>query len=68
MPVDPAVIERLMTMPEFVKAYEPDGMKPEEFITFGSTNRTLDQFVNDGWNPLASYKYYEVPEIAKQSM
>ena len=57
VPVDPAVIERLMTMPEFRKAYEPDGMKPEEFITFGSTNRTTDQFINDGWNPLSAYKY-----------
>ncbi|MGI6298691.1 MAG: transaldolase family protein [Saccharofermentanales bacterium] len=57
IPVDPEVIERLMTMPEFVKAYEPDGMKPEEFITFGSTNRTLDQFVNSGWNPLANHKF-----------
>ncbi|NLC84425.1 MAG: transaldolase, partial [Ruminococcaceae bacterium] len=57
VPVDPEVIERLMTMPEFVKAYEPDGMKPEEFITFGSTNRTLDQFVNSGWNPLANHKF-----------
>ena len=43
-------------------------MKPEEFITFGSTNRTLDQFVNDGWNPLAAYKFYDVPEIAKQTL
>ncbi len=50
--VDPAIITRLMEMPEFVKAYEPDGMKPEEFITFGSSNRTLDQFVQCGWNIL----------------
>ncbi len=57
IPVPQDVIDRLMTMPEFRKAYEPDGMKPEEFITFGSTNRTLDQFVNDGWNPLASLKF-----------
>ena len=51
-PVDPAIIDRLMKMPEFCKAYEPDGMKIDEFITFGSCNRTLDQFVNDGWNVL----------------
>lgn len=51
-PVEPAIIRRLMTMPEFVKAYEPDGMDPEEFITFGSTNRTLNQFCDNGWNPL----------------
>lgn len=54
-PVDPAIIDRLMTMPEFRKAYEPDGMKPEEFITFGSCNRTLDQFVLMGWNPLKTH-------------
>jgi len=57
VPVDKAVIDRLMTMPEFRKAYEPDGMKPEEFITFGSSNRTTDQFINDGWNPLAAFNY-----------
>ncbi len=50
--VDSAIIARLMDMPEFVKAYEPDGMKPEDFITFGSCNRTLDQFVQCGWNTL----------------
>ncbi|MGE4485422.1 MAG: hypothetical protein AB7C97_09980, partial [Oscillospiraceae bacterium] len=56
VPVAQDVIDRLMTMPEFRKAYEPDGMTKEEFITFGSTNRTTDQFINDGWNPLAAYK------------
>jgi transaldolase len=52
LPVDPAIICRLQTMKEFVKAYEPDGMAPEDFITFGSTNRTLTQFCDSGWNPL----------------
>ena len=54
--VDQEVLDRLMTMPEFRKAYLEDGMTPEQFITFGSTNRTTDQFINDGWNPLAAYK------------
>ena len=53
--VDQAVIDRLMTMPEFRKAYEPDGMSRTDFITYGSSNRTIDQFINDGWNPLANY-------------
>ena len=53
--VDPGIIARLMGMPEFVKAYEPDGMQPEEFITFGSFNRTLDQFVQCGWNTLKEF-------------
>ena len=57
IPVDADVIDRLSTMPEFRKAYEPDGMTRSEFITFGSTNRTTDQFINDGWNPLTAYSY-----------
>ena len=52
IPVDPAIIDRLNDMAEFRKAYEPDGMKIDEFITFGSCNRTLDQFVLLGWNAL----------------
>lgn len=57
IPVEQDVIDRLMTMPEFRKAYEEDGMTREQFITFGSANRTTDQFINDGWTPLLSYKY-----------
>jgi transaldolase len=48
-PVPAEAIRRLMTLPEFVKAYEPDGMAPEDFITFGPTQRTLSQFVDAGW-------------------
>lgn len=51
-PVDPAILDRLNDMAEFRKAYEPDGMKIDEFITFGSCNRTLDQFTLLGWNVL----------------
>ena len=57
VPVAADVIERLMTMPEFRKAYLEDGMTREEFITFGSANRTTDQFINDGWAPLLTYEY-----------
>jgi len=46
------VIERLSTMPEFVKAYAPDGMTPGEFISYGATQRTLCQFVESGWKLL----------------
>ncbi len=53
-PIDPDSIKRLMTLKEFRKAYEPDGMTSDEFITFGSCNRTTDQFINSGWNPLLS--------------
>ena len=60
VPVAVDVIDRLMTMPEFRRAYEPDGMSREEFITFGATNRTTDQFINDGWNPLAAFGYEKI--------
>lgn len=56
-PVDQKVIDRLMTISEFRKAYEIDGMKREDFITFGSCNRTTDQFINDGWNVIESFAY-----------
>ncbi len=54
--VAPEIIDRLCSMREFRKAYEPNGMELDDFITFGSCNRTLDQFVNDGWNVLNAIK------------
>lgn len=51
-PVDPAILERLCEMPEFRKAYEPDGMSVKEFIAYGAFNRTLDQYVQLGWDIL----------------
>lgn len=50
--VDAGIVERLSDMAEFRKAYAPDGMALNDFITFGSCNRTLDQFVQMGWNVL----------------
>jgi len=55
-PVDDQVIKRLMGISEFVRAYEPDGMTPEDFITYGVTQRTMTQFVESGWNHLEAYK------------
>ena len=51
-PVEPAILERLCEMPEFRKAYEPDGMIVNEFIAYGAFNRTLDQYMQVGWNIL----------------
>ena len=31
--------------PDFIKAYEEDGMKIEEFDEFGSSRKTLRQFI-----------------------
>jgi len=55
-PIAADVIERLSEMPEFVRAYEPDGMTPAEFMAFGPTQRTLSQFCEVGWKLMESYR------------
>jgi transaldolase len=46
VPVDPDIIDDLQRrIPDFVRAYEPDGMVPAEFESFGATARTLRGFV-----------------------
>ena len=50
------VIDRLRTVPEFVRAYEPDGMAEEEFVAYGATQRTLSQFCEAGWKLLEAFQ------------
>ncbi len=50
------VIDRLLQMPDFARAYEPDGMTPAEFVSFGTTQRTLSQFVEAGWKDLENLR------------
>jgi len=46
VPVDQALIDDLLArIPDFRRAYEPGGMVPAEFVTFGATARTLRSFV-----------------------
>jgi transaldolase len=54
--VDPAVVQRLGSMPEFTKAYEPDGMSPADFISYGLTQRTLAQFIEAGWRLIEGFR------------
>ena len=54
-PVDEAIIKRLTQIPEFVRAYEPDGLKPADFITYGVIQKLLSQFTETGWAPLETY-------------
>jgi transaldolase len=45
-PVDPKIIAELeKKFPDFRRAYDEKGMKPEEFESFGSTRRTLLAFL-----------------------
>jgi transaldolase len=45
-PVDPRIVETLLNkFPDFARAYSENGLTPAEFDTFGSTRRTLRQFI-----------------------
>ena len=45
-PVDPAVVDELRShYPDFVRAYEPDGLTRDEFDAFPPTARTVRAFI-----------------------
>jgi len=45
-PVDPTAVEALLRhFPDFQAAYEPDGLAPNAFATYGPTVHTLQQFL-----------------------
>ncbi|MFP4619376.1 MAG: transaldolase family protein [Spirochaetaceae bacterium] len=45
-PLDKTLVRELSSkFEDFRRAYEPDGMKPEEFDSYGATARTLRQFI-----------------------
>jgi transaldolase len=59
-PVDPAIIKEMLTkIPDFRKAYEPDGMTIDDFDTYGATVRTLRGFVGS---------YHEVQGVIREFM
>jgi len=55
-PIASDVIQRLQRIPDFVRSYEPDGMRPSDFAAFGLTQRTLSQFTEIGWKQLESLR------------
>jgi transaldolase len=50
-----------MRFPDFVRAYEPDGLTPAEFDTFGSTVRTLRAFTGAYQDLLAAVRDLMLP-------
>ncbi|HBR02980.1 MAG TPA: hypothetical protein DD738_10245 [Ruminiclostridium sp.] len=60
IPVQQDIIDKLMQIPEFVRAYEPDGMKPADYITLGVVQKLLSQFTETGWAPLETYRSKKV--------
>jgi transaldolase len=46
-PVDAKLLSQLQRyVPDFNRAYDVDGMRPEEFDHYGATRKTLSQFLN----------------------
>jgi len=54
-PVPVAVQEKLHRIPEFRRAYDPEGLSENDMITFGPTQRTLSQFTEAGWKLLEHF-------------
>ena len=59
-PLDEEAMKRLMGLYEFRRAYEADGLKKSEFITYGVTQKLLSQFVEGGWAHLETYNSNKV--------
>jgi len=61
-PVPQEHIDELVARcPEFVKAYEPDGLSIEEFETYGATMRTLRSFVASYWELVGTIDDLMIP-------
>ena len=59
---DPEMVAVLKkNFPDFVKAYEPDGMVPEEFEQYGATRRTLRGFIAGYEDLLAMVRDLMIP-------
>jgi transaldolase len=61
-PVDPAVVRELLDLvPDFGRAYEPDGLRIDEFDGFGATVRTLRQFITASHDLMTSVRDFVLP-------
>jgi transaldolase len=45
VPVDERIMDELLTLSEFRRAYDPMGLQPAEFAEFGASRNTLRQFL-----------------------
>jgi transaldolase len=62
IPVDPKILNDLYTkFPDFRKAYDVDGMKPDEFDTYGATVRTLRGFISSWHDFVALIREFMLP-------
>jgi transaldolase len=60
--VDPAILKELLSrIPDFKRAYEPDGMTIDEFDTYGATVRTLRGFVSSYHELMGVVRDFMIP-------
>ena len=50
--VSEEAIQRLRTIPDFVRLYDMDGMAERDFLSLGVVQKTVTQFVYAGWSVL----------------
>jgi len=63
VPVDAALIDDLYErIPDFRRAYEPDGMTPDEFESFGASARTLRTFIKSYHDLQAAIRDLVLPD------
>ncbi|HVU15427.1 MAG TPA: transaldolase family protein [Candidatus Didemnitutus sp.] len=61
-PVDAAILAELRTkFPDFIRAHDENGMQPAEFIRYGATVHTLNQFLGGYDDLIASVRARMLP-------
>jgi transaldolase len=63
VPVDPDLVAELIErVPDFSRAYEPDGMPIDAFDTYGATVRTLRSFTASYHDLVAAIRDIVLPD------
>lgn len=63
LPVDPAIVNELLSrVPDFRRAYEPNGMTPDEFEAFGASARTLRAFIKSYHDLMGAVRDLVLPD------
>jgi len=55
-PIPSSVLDKLLRVPDFARAYEPAGLSEKEMVSYGLTQRTLAQFIDGGWKLLEQFQ------------
>jgi transaldolase len=63
LPVDPVTVDELLErIPDFGRAYEPDGLTIDDFDTFGPTVRTLRGFIKSYHDLIGAVRDVVLPD------